>query len=369
MHLFPANLSEILNTLPEQATQRLNLIAVETLRAAHMPPFSPDSATLLLGEWNTPLEEHARHLLATVYPADHPLMWVLPKKPSRIFSLQTWQSPTPAGGTLYIAPLENGSSLESFQEIIAHLRAPDGCPWDREQTHQTLRKHLLEESYETLDAIDAGNATKMREEFGDLLLQIVLNAQIGFESSEFNMAEIIKGVYDKIIRRHPHVFGEVQVSGVNQVLSNWENLKQEERRQDGEMEKGMLDGLPAALPALSLAQEIQDRAARVGFDWPEISGVLEKIREEIDEVNRAETQPEVAEELGDVFFVLSNFARWKGVDAESALREANLKFRRRFAWMESRARVMNCSLKEMSPQALDDLWNQAKQQLSTAPKQ
>lgn len=360
MHLFAANLPELLNTLPEQARQRLNLISIETLNAAHMPPFSPENATLLLGQWNSALEEQARRLLLPVYPANHPLMWILPKSPSRAFPLQNWQSASRPDCALYIAPLPDGYAFESFQEIIAHLRAPDGCPWDREQTHSTLRKHLLEESYEALDALDAGDPAKMREEFGDLLLQIVLNAQIAFENDEFTMSDILKGVYDKIIRRHPHVFAEVQVSGVNQVLANWEALKAEERSQKGESQKGMLDGLPAALPALALAQELQDRAARVGFDWPNEDGVRQKILEEMEEVRAAQTPSQVQEEIGDLFFALVNLARWRGLDAESALREANQKFRRRFAWMEQAARQQNRPLKALSLTEWDDLWNQAK---------
>lgn len=360
MRLFAANLPELLNTLPEQATQRLNLLSIETLTEAHMPPFSPENATLILGQWNSSLEEQARRLLSPVYPASHPLMWILPKSPSRIFSLKTWQPSTRSDCALYVEPLPGGYAFESFQEIIAHLRAPDGCPWDREQTHTTLRKHLLEEAYETLDALDSGDPAKMREEFGDLLLQIVLNAQIAFENGEFTMSEIIKGIYDKIIRRHPHVFGETEVSGVSQVLTNWETLKADERRAKGESEKGMLDGLPAALPALALAQELQDRAARVGFDWPNEDGVRQKILEEMEEVRAAQTPAQVQEEIGDLFFALVNLARWRGLDAEATLRAANQKFRRRFAVMEQAARQQNRSLKTLTLDEWDALWNQAK---------
>ncbi|GAB4485184.1 MAG: hypothetical protein OHK0031_09280 [Anaerolineales bacterium] len=360
MRRFAANLPELLNTLPEEATQRLNLLSIENLTESHVPPFSPENATLLLGQWNASLEEQARRLLAAVYPASHPLMWILPKSPSRLFSLQNWQPALRPDCALYVEPLPAGFAFESFQEIIAHLRAPDGCPWDREQTHATLRKHLLEEAYETLDALDAADPAKMREEFGDLLLQIVLNAQIAFENGEFTMSEVIKGISDKIIRRHPHVFGETQVSGVNQVLANWETLKAEERRQKGESEKGMLDGLPAALPALALAQELQDRAARVGFDWPNEDGVRQKVLEEMEEVRAAQTPADVQEEIGDLFFALVNLARWRGLDAEVALREANQKFRRRFAWMENAARLQNRPLKTLSLTEWDALWNQAK---------
>ena len=210
------------------------------------------------------------------------------------------------------------------------MRAPNGCPWDREQTHETLRKHLLEESYEAISAIDSGDFTDMREEFGDLLLQIVLQSQIANEEGQFNVNQVVHGIHSKIVRRHPHVFGDVQLDGVDGVLANWEKLKEKERSEK-KVETGLLDGVPMALPALSQAQEYQDRAARVGFDWPEIEGVLDKVKEEIEEIKNAETDFELASEIGDLFFALVNVARWKKIDAESALRGANQKFRKRFA--------------------------------------
>jgi tetrapyrrole methylase family protein / MazG family protein len=260
---------------------------------------------------------------------------------------------------LYVPSLGEGTSLESFAEIVAHLRAPDGCPWDKEQTHQTLRKHLLEESYETLSAIDADDKAGMREEFGDLLLQILLNAQIASETKDFNFTEVVKHIYDKIVRRHPHVFGDVKLDDVDGVLQNWEKLKEKERKGKKE-DKGILDGVPSSLPALSQAQEYQDRAARVGFDWPEIEGVLDKIREEIEEIKQAQNLEQVTGELGDLFFVLVNLARWRKVDAESALREANLKFKRRFAYVEKSAKEQGRNLSDMTLEEMDAFWNEAK---------
>ena len=218
---------------------------------------------------------------------------------------------------------------------------------------------MLEESYEALSAIDAGDVQGMREEFGDLLLQIILNAQIASESKDFNMTEVLKHIYDKIVRRHPHVFGDVKLDGVDDVLQNWEKLKEKERGKKKE-DKGILDGVPAALPALNQAQEYQERAARVGFDWPEIEGVLDKIREEIEEIKTAQNPEQVKGELGDLFFVLVNLARWRDVDAESALREANLKFKRRFGHVEFRAREGGRNLSEMTLEEMDIFWNEAK---------
>jgi tetrapyrrole methylase family protein/MazG family protein len=266
-----------------------------------------------------------------------------------------------SGQALFVPALAAGSSFEAFQEIIAHLRAPeDGCPWDKEQTHLSLRKHLLEEAYETLSALDEQDTDKMREEFGDLLLQIVLNAQIASEHGEFNMAGVLVGIHDKIVRRHPHVFGDVQVDGVGEVLSNWEKIKADERKKDGHSYKGALDGLPSALPALILAQEFQDRAARVGFDWPEIEGVLAKVREEIEEVRAASSPEELTDELGDLFFALVNLARWKKIDAEAAVRAASQKFKKRFKYVENRAHAMGRLMPELSLDELDGLWNEAK---------
>jgi tetrapyrrole methylase family protein/MazG family protein len=210
--------------------------------------------------------------------------------------------------------------------------------------------------------MDENDSDGMREEFGDLLLQIVLNAQIAAETNEFSMAQIIQGIYDKIVRRHPHVFGDVELDSVDGVLQNWEKLKEKERKENGkaEQEKGLLDGVPTALPALTQALEYQDRAARVGFDWPEVEGVLDKIREEIDEVKSAQNLEEVTSELGDLFFVLVNLARWRKVDAESALRGTNLKFKKRFAHVEQGAKKQGRNLSDMTLEEMDTLWNEAK---------
>lgn len=271
------------------------------------------------------------------------------------------------GSSLYIPALDEGTSFESFAEIVAHLRAPNGCPWDREQTHETLRKHLLEESYEAISAIDSGDFADMREEFGDLLLQVVLQSQIANEEGKFNVNEVVQGIYSKIVRRHPHVFGDLKLENVQGVLANWEKLKEKERSEKKENsetkeERGLLDGVPLALPALSQAQEYQDRAARVGFDWPEIEGVLDKISEEIEEVKHATDEKELAAEIGDLLFALVNLARWKKVDAESVLRETNMKFKKRFGFVEQGAKRQGRDLSSLSLEEMDAYWNDAKRQ-------
>jgi tetrapyrrole methylase family protein/MazG family protein len=244
---------------------------------------------------------------------------------------------------------------------VAHLRAPEGCPWDREQTHESLRRHLLEESYEVLQAIEARDMGSLKEELGDLLLQIVLHAQIASENSAFTVNDVTKGILDKIIRRHPHVFSDLRLEDVNGVLANWERLKEHER-ESKEVRAGLLEGVPLALPALSQAQEYQDRVARVGFDWHELDGVLEKIGEEVEEVQRASSAAEMMDELGDLLFAIVNFSRWKGLDAEAALRGANQKFRRRFAQVEDGASRQKRKLTELSLDEMDVLWRKAKSQ-------
>jgi tetrapyrrole methylase family protein/MazG family protein len=261
---------------------------------------------------------------------------------------------------LFVPPLGEQTSFEEFQEVIARLRAPDGCPWDMKQTHLSLRPYLLEETYEAVQALDLEDTAKMQEEFGDLLLQIVLHAQIASEDGEFGMADVLRGINQKIIRRHPHVFGDVQVAGEGEVLHNWEKIKASERELKNETQNGLLSGVPLALPALSQAQQIQERAARVGFDWSDIKPVLEKVLEEYEEVRQAESDDARAKELGDLLFAVVNLSRWYQVDAESALRESNLRFRERFSYIEKRAAEMKRSLRDMSLAEMDVLWEEAK---------
>ncbi len=337
---------------------RLILLEARTLANAHVPPFPSEFAALLVEVDSSELVAHIHDVLLTVYPREHEVMWVEGSKVERL-NVERLAFNVENSAHLFIPPLAEGTAFESFHEIVAHLRAPDGCPWDREQTHQSLRTHLLEEAYEALEALDQGDPRKMAEEFGDLLLQIVLHAQIAKEAGEFGMADILKGIYDKIVHRHPHVFGDLEVEGVDGVLQNWERLKEKERGKRKE-DKGLLDGVPLALPALIQAQEYQDRAARVGFDWPEIEGVLDKIAEEIEEVKQAKDADELANEIGDLLFALVNLARWKKVDAESALRGTNMRFKRRFGHVERGARSQARALADLSLEEMDALWNEAK---------
>jgi tetrapyrrole methylase family protein/MazG family protein len=340
---------------------RLILLEARTLSSVHVPPFPPDMPVLLTGVDSRELALQVKTVLLTMYPKEHVVLIVESGKWKEESIDAIHGDGFSAETCWYIPALGEGTSFEAFAEIVAHLRAPDGCPWDKEQTHETLRKHLLEESYEALTAIDSGDFADMREEFGDLLLQIVLQSQIANEEGQFNVNQVVHGIHSKIVRRHPHVFGDVKVDDVDGVLANWEKLKEKERgkKKDG---KGLLDGVPVILPALEQAQEYQDRAARVGFDWPEIEGVLDKIAEEIVEVKNATNEQELASELGDLLFALVNLARWKKVDAESALRGTNAKFKKRFAYVEQGAREQERSLSALSLEEMDTLWNEAKRQ-------
>ena len=265
---------------------------------------------------------------------------------------------------LYLPPLHELSSFSAFQNIIARLRAPDGCPWDREQTHQSLRPFLIEEAYETLEALDADDPAALCEELGDLLLQIVLHAQIATDDGEFQMADVMRRVNEKMIRRHPHVFGAVDVADDSaKVTRNWEDIKRAEKAAAGKTERSLLDGAPRMAPSLLVAHRYSARAARVGFDWQDANGVMDKAREEWDEVFHAETDHERAQEIGDLIFVLVNWLRWLDVDdPESLMREINAKFYRRFSHVEARARERGVPMSDLSLDQLEAWWQEAKRQ-------
>lgn len=265
--------------------------------------------------------------------------------------------------TLYLPPALADSSLESFQNLIAHLRSPQGCPWDREQTHQSLRSNLLEEAHEVLKALDEKDILGLREELGDLLLQIVLHAQISNETGEFNLSQVIQGIYEKIVSRHPHVFKDIKIGDAKSVIRKWEELKSIERHENGKSEnQGILESIPISLPALSLAQEYQKRAARVGFDWSEIKPVLDKVQEELAELEDAPNQQRKEEELGDLLFAVVNLVRWYDVDAESALRKMSARFYKRFCFIEEKVRQQGKKMQQMSLEEMDAIWEVAKEE-------
>lgn len=250
------------------------------------------------------------------------------------------------------------SEFERLVAIMARLRGPEGCPWDAQQTHTTLRQYMLEEVYEVLEALEEGDMDRLCGELGDLLLQIVFQAQLATEEQHFDIEDVCRRISDKLEYRHPHVFGTVQVKDAEEVLSNWEQLKNREAEHCER--QSALDGVPRALPALQEAAELQKKAARVGFDWPEITGPLQKVREELDELLTASAQEDVEAEFGDLLFAIVNCARFMKVDPESALRAANARFARRFRHVEAEAQAQGRKLSDMVLAEMDELWEQAK---------
>jgi len=255
---------------------------------------------------------------------------------------------------------EDLSRFSALVDIIARLRAPDGCPWDRKQTHASLRGNLLAECYEVLEALDEGDSAKLSDELGDLLMQIVLHAQIASEAGEFGLGEVIANINTKLIHRHPHVFGSKKVNDAEEVALNWEELKGEERDPDA----SILESVPGQMPALGYSQEIQRRAAHLGFDWEDDSGVIDKLAEEVGEFRRAGTEKEKAEEFGDMLFTLANIGRRMGIDLEAALREANKRFYERFTYMEDACRKRGLNFGDLSFDEQNALWEEAKKRVS-----
>lgn len=343
----------------------VQLITGSVLAEKHFLPITPGIPALIDISGDAIPLEVLQKMLQMSYPLDMGI-YALPEKHDekrewieiRISQLGVIHTHLQA---LFIPANPNGASLEEFMDVIARLRAPDGCPWDRKQTHASLRQYLLEETYEALETLDGGDLNGLKEELGDLLLQIALHAQIASENGTFTIADVFSGIHNKIVSRHPHVFGDVMVRDEKDVVTNWEKLKEIERAENGGEElKGLLDGIPTILPALSQAQVIQERAARVGFDWPEIAPVEAKVMEELQEVKEARSDKEQALELGDLLFAVVNLVRWYNVDAESALRQTNLKFRRRFAYLEERSEAEGKELHKMTLQEMDALWDEAK---------
>lgn len=332
------------------------------LAARHHPPLNPDLPALIGQVHSRTLASDLKLTLMNQYPDEHPVALVIAAgtEQEQVIRMPLWEldhHEVDYLTSLYVPPLEAVSGFESFQETVARLRAPDGCPWDRAQTHESLRSHLLEETYEVLAALDAGDMDKLREELGDLLLQIVLHAQIATEEGDFRMTDVIAGIDAKIKRRHPHVWGDVKVRGADEVLNRWERLKEQERAGEG----SMLDGVSLAQPALLQAYVYGERVARVGFDWSRAAEVAEKVREELAEVEAARTPEEVEAEIGDLLFAIANWARHLGVEPETALRKANARFAARFRALEAMARERGMDLSGMTLAEMDRLWEEVKE--------
>jgi len=345
---------------------QLALVDAMDVSMKHVPLFPPHMPALIAQIYSRQMASDLKLTLMTVYPDEHPvkLVHAAGTNSERVEDCKLYEiDRSESIGVLtcmYLPPLDESSSFEAFQEVVAHLRAPEGCPWDKEQTHSSLRPYLLEETYEVLSALDANDPDELREELGDLLLQIYLHAQIAYEEGEFSIADVLRAVHTKIVSRHPHVFADVTIGDSQGVLRNWERLKAIERADNGKAEAGLLASVATALPALSQAQEIQRRAARVGFDWEDIHGVWKKVEEELGELHRASMHDEIAHEIGDLLFTVVNLARWLQVDAESVLRGTNTRFRSRFSKIEAAARERGCSVTDLSVEEMDSLWESAK---------
>ena len=356
-----------LTALHLDALEGLQIVDALDVAAARHPPIDPDKPALLAQLYSRAVAGDVKLTLLNQYPPEHAVALVqaagtLYQQVIRLSLAEIDRRDDLAHlTTLYVPPLPQPSSYLTFQETIAHLRAPEGCPWDREQTHQTLRRHLLEETYEVLEALDEGDPEALSEELGDLLLQVVLQTQIASDEDEFRMPDVIAGIDAKIKRRHPHVFGEVKVNDADDVIRNWELIKQEEAATNGrtKTDSSVLDSIPRDLPALAAAEMIGSKAARLTFDWQSIDGVFDKVAEELREVRTASGEIARTDELGDVFFALANLARWLKIDPEAALRKANAKFSARFKMVEQLARQQNRLLPDLSDQELDVMWNNA----------
>jgi tetrapyrrole methylase family protein/MazG family protein len=363
----------------------LQVIAAERLVATPIEPSRPvlvvPLATLRVADDGNAAPEPlpGRHgpggrdpldVLRRLYPLDHPVGRFGAAEGCSVSELVA----ADLEGPFYLGPVAAELAVASpwaMPWISDRLRRPDGCPWDREQTHESLRNHLLEEAYEVYDALGSGATPALAEELGDLLLQVILHAQLAAEEGVFDLTDVNAAISAKIVRRHPHVFGDAEARTASDVNRQWERIKADERAgaaAEGEPgaapaePKGALDGVSRILPALAASQEMQERAANIGYEWPSVEGVLDKVTEELGELAAAATAEERAEEYGDLLFVLVNVARWNGIEAEAALRAANDKFRRRFRSVERQAAGRGVALRDLDFDALDALWDVAKQE-------
>ncbi|MEO5885826.1 MAG: nucleoside triphosphate pyrophosphohydrolase [Candidatus Limnocylindrales bacterium] len=364
---------ERLVATPLEASRPVLIVPVAMLRPSPPnPPTGPggDEVVLPLPGRHGPRGRDSLGVLARLYPGEHPVGRFGTAASTTIAALTADDLAAPC----YLAPLAPEAAVAgpwAMPAISDRLRAPDGCPWDREQTHQSLRKHLLEEAYEVYDALEAGATPALAGELGDLLLQVILHAQLAAEEGVFDLADVQAAIATKIVRRHPHVFGEAEARTAADVNRQWERIKAQEREGDPtDMTKGALDGISPSMPALAASQEMQERAATLGYDWPTLEGVLDKVVEEANELREAAATDDIgawAEEFGDLLFVLVNVARKRGVEAEAAMRAGNAKFRRRFGSVERQAAAQGVALRDLDFPALDALWDTAKAEERIAP--
>lgn len=358
-------LDGLIGSLPIDLSDGLEVLSAADLE--QRPP-AGDLPALIVGMASRSDMERVASFLQTVYPGTHPVTFVeavgvagnfrtagvlLSDLPSRDCS--------GAPASVYLPPVTERQArshpLDPLVKVMAQLRGSNGCPWDQEQTHRSLRPYMLEEAYEAVEAIDQGDADHLRDELGDVLLQVVFHSQLASERGDFSIDHVVQSITEKLVRRHPHVFGDTQVTGSADVVRNWDAIKLREKGRD--QPESILEGVGKGLPALIRANKIQKKLAKVGFDWPEVSGALAKVREEVAELEAA--GPERAEEeIGDLLFAVVNVARFYGVEPENALINAIAKVSRRFLHIETEARSRDRKLEEMTLEEMDLLWEEAK---------
>lgn len=332
-------------------------------------PFDPLRPALLCQVYDRRLTGALKVVLLEMYPAEHPATIVqaagvpgeerLRTVPLYELDRQIRADHLTCVYLPALAPLADLKGFDTFRRVVARLRAPGGCPWDREQTHESLKRYLVEEAYEVLQALDEGDRGKLCEELGDLLLQVVLHAQLAVEHDEFTLEDVVESISAKLIRRHPHVFADVRVRDAAEVLRNWDQIKRSERA-EGAQRSSVLASVPAALPALQRAQTIQRRVARTGFDWRDLGHVFAKAHEELAELEAASGVKDREAELGDLLFALVGVARHLDVDAEEALRLATMRFGRRFERLDDLRRERGLDLQELPLEELRKLWAEVK---------
>lgn len=360
-----SNIDQILARFDLNPGAGLLVLDAGMMRDFHLNPAIP---TVIIGVDSISKAKSVKQNLGKVYSDDYTFAYTTIEEPDakcpvgsmHLNDLDSFQAHTQS--VFYLPPVTKGSAshrnFAKLIDIVEVLRSPQGCPWDREQTHQSIRKNVIEEAYEVAEAIDMNAPAALADELGDLLLQVALHAQIAAEHGDFTIYDIIQAINDKLIRRHPHVFGDKQANNAGEALLNWEEIKREERRQKGLPEQaGLLDSVSTALPAAQVAYKLTKKAADVGFEWPDIEGVYDKLREEIEELRETKDK---SDELGDVLFVLVNLARYLNVDPEAALAKTNVKFRRRFAYIEKQLISQGKTWQESNLEEMDLWWNQAK---------
>lgn len=360
-------------------------LPVEPAAFPALSGLTPLYPVLLCQVYNDRVASACKLMLMERYPDEHPVQIVLNAGvPGQEQVISTTLAEMDRGhGINHLAcvylpalePLQLPREFDSLVYVMGRLRGPGGCPWDREQTHDSIKHHLLEEAYEAVDAMDANDPDTLAEELGDLLLQVVFHSQLAVSNEEFTLADVVGHIVTKLVRRHPHVFGDVEVTGAEHVLRNWEMIKAKEREAKAKAGRkfdsaeaanqglegtGLLLSVPRAMPSLDRAQQLQVRAARVGFDWSDISGIYDKVREELEELRVEESVERRTEELGDLLFVLVNLGKWMGINAEEALRRANDKFLNRFTAMERAIVDEGKTLREMNVEEMDRYWDRIK---------